>query len=332
MWRLARSPLLAMRRWFCRGRRGAGTVVTAVLVTVLAGAVLATWHAAENVRIGAAHDREAGRLWAGWFLALHRSAQQGLVPATVWSPGDAVEVTAAQIVSWGAAPSGLLEEGITDAGMRFGLLDDGAGVAMAFAVLTPGSGWPDNMRGGALEAGLGDVAESGTVGGSASAIASNEGAIATVLGAALDDGSLFVTADWAIRRPDSVLHRRAQPGRPELSRMQAALSFDSGFGIVGAGAMDGGSASVSAVAEVGADVVVDGDTSFGGTLNATGGLDADLGITAPALTAGGSLTAAEARVSGALGAGSLNAGSRVSAATAVITGSMTVTSCSGCGW
>ena len=202
-----------MKRRLRSGPRGAATVSTAVLVTVLAGVFLATWHAAENERIGARLDREAGRLWAGWFLALHRSAQQSLVPATVWSPGDAVEVTAAQIVSWGAAPSGLLGEGITDAGMRFGLLDDGAGVAMAFAVLVPGSGWPDNMRRGALEAGLADVAESGTLGGSASAMASNEAAISAVLGGALDNGSLFATADWAVRRSDSVLHRRAQPGR-----------------------------------------------------------------------------------------------------------------------
>lgn len=315
----------------CRGPRGVGTVVTAVLVTVLAGVFLATWHAAENVRIGAAVDREAGRLWGGWFLALHRGAQQGLVPAPVWSPGSAVEVTAAQIVSWGAAPSWLLDEGLADAGMRFGLLDDGRGVAMAFAVLTPGSGWPDNMRRGALEAGLADVAESGTVGGSASDMATNEAVIATVLGSALVDGSLFVTADWAIPRSDGVLHRRAQPGRPELSRMQAALSFDTGSGVVGAGAVEGGSADIVNAVRVGAEAAVEGDASFGWTLNATGGLDADIGIEAATLAVGGSLTAGEVRVSGALGAASLNAGSRVTASTAVVRpGSMTVTSCSGC--
>ena len=327
----ARSPA-SVRTRLCCGPRGAGTVVTAVLVTVLAGVFLATWHAAENVRIGAVVDREAGRLWAGWFLALHGGAQQGLVPATVWSPGSAVELTAAQIASWGAAPSWLLEKGLADAGMRFGLLDDGRGVAMAFAVLTPGSGWPDNMRRGALDAGLADVAESGTVGGSASDMAANEAAIAAVLGAALADGSLFVTADWAIPRSDGVLHRRAQPGRPELSRMQAALSFDTGAGISNAGAVEGGSADIALNAAVGAGVSVEGDTSFGGTLDGTGGLDAALGITAAALTVGGLLEVGEVRVSGALGAGSLNAGSRVTAATAEISGSMTVTSCSGCGW
>ena len=345
---------MSLKRRLRYGPRGAGTVTTAVLVTALAGVFLATWHAAENERIGAALDREAGRLWAGWFVALHRSAQQGLVPAAVWSPGNAVEVTTAQIASWGAAPPGLLGGGLTDAGMRFGVLDDGSGVAMAFAVLTPGAGWPDNMRRGALQAGLADVAESGPVGGSASAMASNEGAIAAVLGTALDDGSLFVTADWAVARPDSVLHRRAQPGRADLSRMQAALSFDTGSGIVGAGAIEGGSTSITAAVEVGAGTALSGDAGVGGTLTATAGLDVDRGLVAAALTVSGSLTAGEAKgsgslaagslavdqaltggtigVTGALGAGSLDAGSHASASTAGISGSLTVGSCSGCGW
>ena len=350
MARLSAFPMKRLRS----GPRGAGTVTAAVLATVLSGVFLATWHAAENARVGAAIERESGRLWAGWFLALHRAAQQGLVPATVWMPGDVVEVAAADIRSWGAAPAGLREDGIGDVGMRFGLLDDDAGVAMAFAVLTPASGWADNMRKGALKAGLADVAESGTVGGAASAMAANEGAIAAVLGGALDDGSLFATADWAFRRADRALHRRAQPGRPELSRMQAAVSFDTGFGVVNAGAVDGGSAAAALDVVVGAEAIIEGDVSIGGVLRVAGRLDAAAGLVAPELEVGTRLQADEAKVSGtltaanatvtrrlrsgtmdiagALDAGSLDAGSHATAPTADVAGPMSVGSCSGCSW
>ena len=334
--------------------RGAAALLAVLLLAGLAGVGLAAWHAAAERERDAAVDREAGRVFGRWFLALHEAAQQGLVPATVWSTGQAVTVTPAQIEAWGTAPVGLRRNAGRDTSMTLGLMDDGAGVAMAFAVLEPGVGGTESMRRGAVQAGLVDAAESG---GTASAISDRAPSIASAMGvASLADGTLFATADWAVARRDDQLWRRAQPGRPELSRMQADLSLTDAngnvHGLTDAGIIEGADAEVATKATVAGDAAVTGDVEAKEDLDAKDALSAGAGLQAESLTIAGAASAGSAAISGkaeaasasvtggmrsgtldapTLSAGSLSAGSSwIVGDTGAVSGAMSVGSCSGC--
>ena len=341
-----RPPGLRLRR--C-ALRGAAALLAVLLLAGLAGAALTVWHGVAERQRSAALDREAGRVFALWFLALHEAAQRGLAPAAVWSAGEAATVTPAQVEAWGTAPPGLHRHAGRDAALTLGLMDDGGGVPMAFAVLAPGAGGAASMRRGAVEAGLADVAEAG---GTAGAMSGHAPALASALGlGALPDGALFATADRAVARRGDHLWRRAQPGRPELSRMRTDLALG-GADLVGAGAVEGVDGA-AAGASVAGDAAVAGAASVGGDLTAREALSAALGLEAGSLAATGAASAGSAAISGAveaasaaisgdlrsgtltapvLAAGSLASSSWARGAAGAVSGAMSVGRCTGCGF
>ena len=162
-------------------------------------------------------------------------------------------------------------------GLTLGILDDGAGVAMAFAVweTDDGTGGPapidapaddidDAIREGALAAGLRALATRGDTG----AMAGHLPAIEAVLGRAMAPGALYATADLALAYREHLLHRRAQPGRPHLTHMAQPLDFAATHAIAGAGTVSAGSTRSDTLA-------VSGDLSAAGVdgpadLRATG--------------------------------------------------------------
>ena len=182
----------------------------ALAVTVL------THHHRERVTAALAErDDAAGRLLAAWFLAAHRTVQEGTWPL---APGTGGHELRAQDI---AAPPGLKQ----DRRIRLGLIDDGNGVAMAFAVFTPRGGEAvRQVRAGALEGGLSRLEEAGIASGP---MARHLPAIESALGSPLLPRALYVTADAGLRWRNGVLHRRPQPGRPWLNRMEGDL--DAGF-------------------------------------------------------------------------------------------------------
>ena len=211
-----------------------------------------------------------------------------------------------------------------------GIVDDGAGVPMAFGVVEPRE-WAAtaSLREGALEAGLAQLEDaSGTDPETQARVA----AIETVLGRTVGEDGLFVTADRGVRYEDGVLYRRAQPGQPRLNRMETDLYAGGCRVLTGdpCDLLDGGPVAAE-------ELQVSGDGTVGGagtvaTRTSVGeaGSPTSLSVGTPADPAAGTaavpgeITAVEVRGdSGLTVAAHLVVGSAV-AISAVTTGGMTV--------
>ena len=292
-----------------RHLRGAGALLGVLLLAALSGAALAAhYEARETVRVQSL-DRAAGQMFAAWVQAAHRATQ---VHADAFEAAlethTGILLTVARLRQLGAAPPGLPAEPGRNAAMALGVIPDGSGrpVPMAFGVLEPAQGArPSAMREGALEAGLAAVAPSG-----GPLMNAHRPAIEAALGRSLGADALWVTADRGLRYRERVLHRRAQPGRPWLTRMETALAMappgttdpadPARRNVSGAGAVD------AETVEIGIDVAVGGQADIGGRADVAG-------VTAETVEAG-DLAGAALRVSaelvvGAAVTGALEAGS-----------------------
>ena len=213
--------------------------------------------------------------------------------------------------------------------MALGVISDGSAerIPMAFGVLEPGAASrPSAMREGALEAGLAALAPGG-----GPLMEAHRPVIEAALGRGLGPDAFWVTADRGVGYRERVLHRRAQPGRPWLNRMETALAMappgtldpadPARRNISGAGAVD------AETAEIGAGVAVGGNADIGGRADAAGVraetieagdlAGAALRITAELVVGAavtGALHAGSVTASGGLEAGNLRAAGALDAA------------------
>ena len=306
-----------------RLRRGFASPFGVMLVAALAGASLAAWHAARDAERREALDRAGGRLFGTWVQAVHRAAQEGGAAARLGRALPAA-ATPAELRGLGSAVPPGLPDGPRRAVMILGTLDDGAGVETAFGVLEPAAGASAAaFRAGAAAAGLADVGEAG----SASPMSAHLPAIAAAMGRQPAPGALYVTADLGLRYREGQLHRRAQPGRPWLNRMEAALDLGgdpaaappvAGRAVTGAGSLAAASATVSGTASAGGAVSVAGGAAVAGTLSAASMTAAQ--ASSASLTASRRLTARSLRVAGAARAGGVRAAGRLAADSLAATG------------
>ena len=336
--RRERDPRMPRRRrGALRSRRfrGAGALLGVLLLAALAGAALAAHYetrAAERVQ---ALDRAAGRVFAGWMQAAHRATQAHADAfETALETQVGIVLTVARMSALGAAPPDLPERPGRHAAMTIGVMRDGTAAADADGV----------RRAGARCL----VASHGDARGRAGGGPRGRGARPAVLswrrtgrrsrrrwGGAWARDALWVTADLGIRYRERALHRRAQPGRPWLNRMETTLEMappgaadpadPARRNIAGAGAVD------AELAEIGADVAAGGDAD-GGRPRGCGGAEGGDGrggrsrgghargerrsrggrrsvtdrLAADRVTATGSLEAGAVRSTGALDAAALS--------------------------
>ena len=207
-------------------------VMSALLLSALAGAVMLRALEVRKVQDMEARARMGGAVFAQWFQAAHHLAQSeeahyrdivarrggGLIAGTALRSADLVP-------AWLPAS--------TDAGqaITLGVIDDGQGVPMAFALASPAQPlsllYLGSFVAGAAENRVGDIAGPGRNTRSARWRA----AIEAVLGRALQRGELYATTDAGIAHDRRVLYRRAQPGRSGHSRMETPLRFAGEAGI-----------------------------------------------------------------------------------------------------
>ena len=322
-----------------RERRGAGAVLGVMLLAALAGAALALHYEAQERERGLALDRAAGRVFAAWVTAAHRATQAHADAFETALDGTVgILLTVARLRTLSTVPPGLPERPGRRAAMTLGAIPDGTtvGTPMAFGVLEPGAARASALRAGALEAGLAAVAPGG-----GTLMERHRPAIEAVLGRTLAADALYVTADRAIRYRERALHRRAQPGRPWLNRMEAALEM------APPGATDPDDPArrdlVSADAVSAEEAAVDTGVSVGGTVTAGGGAEAanvatdileagDLQAPALSVTADlvvgaavtGPLMAGTAAVSGRIEAGALRTAGALDAAALSAAGTATI--------
>ena len=304
--------------WRGRNRRGAGALLGVLLLASLAGAALAAHYEARGAERLLALDRAAGRVFAGWVHAAHRATQDHAGAfVTALETHTGVLLAVARLRALGAAPPDLPERPGRDAAMTLGVIADGTarGVPMAFGVLEPRSpSRPTAMRAGALDAGLAALAPGG-----GTLMEAHRPAIEAALGRRLAADALWVTADLGLPYRERALHRRAQPGRPWLNRMETAIAM-APPGATGPAdparrdVVDAGEVGAER-AEIGTDIAVGGNSEIGGgaaTGDATAATVEAGDIAAPALEVIAELVVGAA-VTGALAAGRVKATERLEA-------------------
>ena len=330
--------------WRRRNRRGASALLGVLLLAALAGAALGVHYEARERDRVLALDRAAGRVFAGWVTAAHRATQAHAdMFETALETQIGILLTVARLRTLLAAQPGLPERPGRDAAMTLGAISDGTArrVPMAFGVLEPGEARASALRAGALQAGLAAVAPGG-----GTLMDRHRPAIEAVLGRPLAANALYVTADRGIRYRERALHRRAQPGRPWLNRMETLLQMaPPGAGpddparrhIAGADAVSameavvdtnmavGGAATVGGAAEAArmtAGTIEAGDVQAA-ALGVTGELVVGVAVTGPlaahTATATGRIEAGAVRTEGALDAAALSV-----AGTATVEGAVAV--------
>ena len=320
-----------------RWRRGAGALVAVLLMIALAGTGLAVHYAAQHAARQMASSFEAGRVFGAWVLAAHRASQERDFSARL-ALERSFALTPAELRGFGAVPPGLPERAGRDAAFTVGIMDDGAGTAMAFGVLEPDRAEAvPALRQGAIAAGLAAIADAGA----GTAMAAHVPAIEAALGRVLAADGIYVTADAGLHYDDRTLYRRAQPGRRGLNRMETAL--DAGRqDVTGIAAADGFTADVSGDADAGGTGRVTGDAGAAdleaGSMEAGAVGSASLSVSAQLLVGravAGPATVGTAAMTGRLEAGSLNAtggltaGTLAAAAATDITGSSSAGSVAG---
>ena len=310
-----------------RMRCGAGALAAVLGLAALAAAWLAAHYAGEDAARQRALAREAGRVFGAWVLAAHRAGQARDFSGRL-AAERAFTLAPAALRAMGAAAPDLPARAGRDAAFAVGLMDDGAGVAMAFGVLEPGRGGDvPSMRAGAAAAGLARVAEAGAA---ATPMAAHVPELERALGRTLAPGTLYATADFGVRYREGVLYRRAQPGRPWLNRMETDLNAG-GRTVASAGAAAGRSAAVAGDAQVQGGGAVSGDAAAArleaDSLEA-GALDAAGLAVSGELVVGrasaGAVSAGSAAISGRLEAGGLRTGGALTAGTLAVAGAAAV--------
>lgn len=199
-----------------RHMRGASALMAVLLLGALAAGALLLWHDDDAADRRRAAARDDGRLLAMWLQAAHDATMiRDYRPALAVDP-DGFELAPASLPG---APPGLPAPG----GLTLGVMEDGGGVPMAWAVLVVDAFSRGPARIGALDGGLAAV---GTGGEAGAPMSDREAGVAAARGTPVPPGSLFATADRGLPWLEEALYRRRQPGRPWASRMDVALDLD----------------------------------------------------------------------------------------------------------
>lgn len=219
-----------MRR-IVRARRGVSELAAVMVLAVLGVA----WSAWEVQRVAAAAEyargRTSGAVFASWLLAAHRRAQEfedAYRTALAADLGVAIDL-AADLQAAGLAPGWLVAETVLGQRIELGVIDDGAGVPMAFAVAAPTRPLTlpavEGFGAGAAEGGVVGIEGLGSQLGAETFSGGRRAAIEDAIGRTLAADDRVAVADLGIAYDDRVIHRRAQPGRPYLSEMRTDLGF-----------------------------------------------------------------------------------------------------------
>ena len=175
----------------------------------------------------------AGSLFASWMLAAHRHAQEeeeAYVLVLASDPGRFINIPG-DLVAPGLAPAWLVRETVLGQRIDLGVIDDGAGVPMAFAVAVAVPGRPitateeEGFRAGAAAGGVIGVEALGTELGAETFSGNRRAGVEFAIAGGLTSTDLVAVADLGIVYDDRVVHRRRQPGRAYLSEMQTDLAF-----------------------------------------------------------------------------------------------------------
>ena len=338
-----RARWIGIFPWRSRHGRGAGALLGVLLLAALAGTALAAHYEARERDRALALDRAAGRVFAAWVTAAHRATQAHAEAfETALEVQIGILLTVSRLRTLGAAPPGMPERPGRHAAMTLGAIPDGTlrRVPMAFGVLEPGAARASALRAGALEAGLAALAPGG-----GTLMERHRPAIEAVLGRPLAAGALYVTTDRGIRYRSRALHRRAQPGRPWLNRMDTDLEMAR----PGAHPDDPARRHVTGADAVDArEVAVEKDIAVGGNAAVGGGAEA-AGMTADTIEAGdlqapvldvsaelvvgtavtGPLAADTASATGRIEAGALRTAGALDAAALSVAGTATVEGAAG---
>ena len=215
-----------------RGYERGVTEITAVLMLSAFGLAWAVYDA--QLRAEAeeyARGRASGAVFASWLLAAHRGAQESgdaYRAALAGDLGVAIDI-AADLQATGLAPGWLVTETVLGQRIELGVIDDGAGVPMAFAVAAPSRlltlPAEEGFVAGAAEGGVVGIEVLGSELGAETFSGGRRGAIEDAIGRTLASDDLVAVADLGIAYDDRVIHRRDQPGRPYLSEMRTDLGF-----------------------------------------------------------------------------------------------------------
>ena len=201
-----------------RGRhtRGASALMAVLLLGALAAGALLLWHEDDAADRRRAAARDDGRLLAMWLKAAHDATMINDYRPALTADPDGFDLVP------GTLP-GVLPGLPVPGGLTLGVIDDGGGVPMAWAVLAVDDASRGPARIGALDGGLAAVGIGGETG---APMSDREAAVGVARGAAVPAGSLFATADRGLPYQEEAVYRREQPGRPWAARMDVALQLD----------------------------------------------------------------------------------------------------------
>lgn len=196
--------------------RGASALMAVMLLGALAAGALLFWHEDDVEDRRRAAARDDGRLLAIWLKAAHDATMISDYRTALAADPNGFDLVPGTLPG---APPGLPVPG----GLTLGVMDDGGGVPMAWAVLVVERFSRGPARIGALDGGMAVVG----IGGEAGApMSDREAGVAAARGSALPAGSLFATADRGLPYQEEAVYRRQQPGRPWASRMDVNLEFN----------------------------------------------------------------------------------------------------------
>ena len=258
-------------------------MMSALLLTALAGAGMLRSFEARAARDMEARARSAGAHFAQWFRAAHHLTQaRDPQYRSLIALHGGISLPSDSLRDSGLLPAWMPSR--TDAGqeLSLGIIDDGRGVPMAFAVATPtrplSPRYLESFVAGAVENRVGDVAGPHRE----SRATRWREAIERVLGRTLQAGELFATADAGIAYDRRVVYRREQPGRFGQTRMETPLFFADGAGISGVDELDSLGAELVDGLTVGSlqvpDMIVAGNASVSGEVGAHQGKGGDVTI------------------------------------------------------
>lgn len=233
-----------------RARLGAGMLLAVMLLSAAGAGALGVYYAERADAERRAADRQIGQLFAVWFGAAHRASMETDYRTRLG--GGGFLLTNADLRAAGVVPPGLPDSVVGSVSFSFGIVDDGAGVPMAFGVLEP-SAWSNtaSLREGALDGGLAQIEDITPLSANTrSEMHAHVPAIEAALGRAPAAGAMFATADRSVRYRDGVVYRRAQPGQSRLNRMETPL--DAG----GCGALNDEACDVLGIEELDAKEVI----------------------------------------------------------------------------
>ena len=209
-------------------------MMSALLLTALAGAGMLRSFEARAVHDMEARARSAGAHFAQWFRAAHHLAQaQDAHYRNLIALHGGIPLPSDSLRSSGLVPIWMPARSDAGQELSLGIIEDDHEVPMAYAVATPTRPlsplFIESFVAGAAENRVGEVAGPGRI----TRATRWRAAIERVLGRPIRAGELFATADAGIAYDRRVMYRREQPGRPGQTRMETPLNFAGGAGASG---------------------------------------------------------------------------------------------------